>query len=104
MKREISVDGTSVVSIRAAQFTARPPVTRIVVTLKRKLNYVVNRSAGQLTVDLNTNMAARGHLVAIDPGHGGQDPGAIGPSGLVKLERQAPTARKLDGHATGSSA
>ena len=73
-------------SIRAAQFTARPPVTRIVVTLKRKLNYVVNRSAGQLTVDLNTNMAARGHLVAIDPGHGGQDPGAIGPSGLREAD------------------
>jgi len=86
VKREISVDGTSVVSIRAAQFTARPPVTRIVVTLKRKLNYVVNRSAGQLTIDLNTNMAARGHLVAIDPGHGGQDPGAIGPSGLREAD------------------
>lgn len=86
VKREISVDGTSVVSIRAAQFTARPPVTRIVVTLKRKLNYVVNRSAGQLTIDLNTNMAARGHLVAIDPGHGGQDPGAVGPSGLREAD------------------
>src|SRR5436309_2549882 len=86
VKREISVEGTSVVSIRAAQFTARPPVTRIVVTLKRKLNYVVNRSAGQLTIDLNTNMAARGHLVAIDPGHGGQDPGAIGPSGLREAD------------------
>src|SRR5437870_2924957 len=85
-KREISVEGTSVVSIRAAQFTARPPVTRIVVTLKRKLNYVVNRSAGQLTIDLSTNMAARGHLVAIDPGHGGQDPGAIGPSGLREAD------------------
>jgi len=24
----------------------------------------------------------RGHLVAIDPGHGGRDPGAIGPGGL----------------------
>lgn len=86
VKREISVDGTSVVSIRAAQFTARPPVTRIVVTLKRKLNYVVNLSAGQLTIDLNRNMAAGGHLVAIDPGHGGQDPGAIGPSGLREAD------------------
>src|SRR2546426_9715155 len=55
VKREISVDGTSVVSIRAAQFTARPPVTRIVVTLKRKLNYVVNRPSGQQHIDLNTN-------------------------------------------------
>src|SRR3989441_880439 len=82
VKREISVDGTSVVAVRAAQFTARPPVTRIVVTLKRKLNYIINQSAGHLTIDLNTNTAARGHLVVIDPGHGGEDPGAVGPSGL----------------------
>ncbi|TMJ06686.1 MAG: AMIN domain-containing protein [Bacillati bacterium ANGP1] len=86
VKREISVDGTSVVAVRAAQFTARPPVTRIVVTLKRKLNYIINQSAGRLTIDLSTNTAARGHLVAIDPGHGGEDPGAVGPSGLREAD------------------
>jgi len=86
VKREISVDGTSVVAIRAAQFTARPPVTRIVVTLKRKLNYLINQSAGHLTIDLSTNTAARGHLVVIDPGHGGEDPGAVGPSGLREAD------------------
>lgn len=86
VKREISVDGTSVVAVRAAQFTARPPVTRIVVTLKRKLNYLTNQSGGRLTIDLSTSQAARGHLVALDPGHGGEDPGAIGPSGLREAD------------------
>lgn len=85
VKQEFAVDGTSVIAVRAAQFTANPPVTRIVVTLKRKLNYVISQSSGQLVVDLSTS-PARGHLVALDPGHGGRDPGAIGPSGLREAD------------------
>lgn len=81
VKQEIAVDGTSIVAVRAAQFTAQPPVARVVVTLKRKLNYVVGQSGGQLILDLTTSAAA-GHVVALDPGHGGRDPGAIGPTGL----------------------
>ncbi len=85
VKQEFAVDGTSVIAVRAAQFTANPPVTRIVVTLKRKLNYVTSQSSGHLVVDLSTS-PARGHLVALDPGHGGRDPGAIGPSGLREAD------------------
>src|SRR5574337_527674 len=58
VKQEVSVNGTSVVAVRAAQFTATPPVTRVVVTLKRKLNYVVSRSAGHLLVDLKIGRAS----------------------------------------------
>jgi N-acetylmuramoyl-L-alanine amidase len=41
--------------------------------------------------------APRGHarLVAIDPGHGGSDPGAISPSGLYEKEITLSTAREL---------
>lgn len=94
IKQEIAVDGTSVVSVRAAQFAASPPVTRIVVTLKRKLNYVVNQSAGQLMIDLSPSVA-RGHLVALDAGHGGLDPGAIGPTGLQEAEIVLDVARRI---------
>ncbi|MGH2349038.1 MAG: N-acetylmuramoyl-L-alanine amidase [bacterium] len=83
VKQEIPVDGTVIVMVRAAQFTAEPPVTRVVVTLKRKTNYLVNQSDGRLTIDLADAAASRsGHVVAIDSGHGGKDPGAIGPTGL----------------------
>lgn len=81
VKQEITVDGPSIVSVRAAQFAAEPPVTRIVVTLKRKMNYVVSQSDGRLAIEINA-FTARGHIVALDAGHGGRDPGAIGPTGL----------------------
>ena len=86
VKQDLPVEHPSVVVVRAAQFTAEPPVTRIVVTLKRKLNYVVTQTGGPFIVDLNTALAGRGHVVAIDPGHGGRDPGAIGPSGLREAD------------------
>lgn len=86
VKREVSVRNPSIVVIRAAQFTAAPAVTRIVVTLKRKMNYVVNQAAGQVLIDISASVVGRGHLVAIDPGHGGRDPGAVGPSGLREAD------------------
>ena len=86
VKQDLSVEHPSVVIVRAAQFTADPPVTRVVVTLKRKLNYLVSQAGGPLVIELNTVLAGRGHVVAIDPGHGGRDPGAIGPSGLREAD------------------
>src|SRR6266849_938333 len=94
VKQDVSVNGTSVIAVRAAQFTATPPVTRVVVTLKRKLNYVVSRSVGHLLVDLTTG-SAHGHTVALDAGHGGRDPGAIGPTGLREAEVVLDVAQRV---------
>lgn len=85
VKQEIAVDHPSIVMIRAAQFAAAPPITRVVVTLKRKMNYVVSQTDGQLILDIDP-VSARGHIVAIDPGHGGRDPGAIGPTGMREAD------------------
>jgi N-acetylmuramoyl-L-alanine amidase len=85
VKQEIAVDGPSIAMIRAAQFTAEPPVTRVVVTLRRKMNYVISQAEGQLILEI-AGTDARGHVVAIDPGHGGRDPGAIGPTGLREAD------------------
>ncbi len=86
VKQDLPVEHTSVVAVRAAQFTADPAVTRVVITLKRKLNYVVTQSGGPIVIDLNAAVTGRGHVVAIDPGHGGRDPGALGPSGLREAD------------------
>jgi len=85
VKQELSINSASILSVRASQFQASPPVVRVVVTLKRKAAYVVGQANGQLTMDI-TDGPLRGHLVAIDAGHGGSDPGAIGPTGLREAD------------------
>ncbi len=94
VKQELSVNSPSIVNIRASQFQATPPIVRVVVTLKRKAAYVVGQSDGQLTLDI-TDGPLRGHLVAIDPGHGGSDPGAIGPTGLREADVVLDVAMRL---------
>jgi len=95
VKEEVRLEHPSIVSVRAAQFTAQPPVARVVITLKRKMNYFVSRSPVGLVIDVNTQAALRRHVVAIDPGHGGRDPGAIGPSGLREADVVLDIARRV---------
>jgi N-acetylmuramoyl-L-alanine amidase len=40
-------------------------------------------------------MSFRGHVVAIDAGHGGRDPGAIGPTGLVEKDVNLDIAQRV---------
>jgi N-acetylmuramoyl-L-alanine amidase len=94
VKQEVSVNSESILNVRASQFQATPPVVRVVVTLKRKTAYVVGQVNGQLTMDI-TDSPLRGHLVAIDPGHGGSDPGAIGPTGLRESDIVLDVALRL---------
>lgn len=94
VKQEIPINSASILAVRAAQFLATPPVVRVVVTLKRKSAYVIGQAGGQLTIDI-TDGPLRGHLVAIDPGHGGNDPGAIGPTGLWEAEVVLDVALRL---------
>lgn len=95
VKQGVAIEHPSIVALRAAQFTAKPPVTRIVVTLKRKMNYIVNQSGAGLVIEVNTMTALRRHVVGIDPGHGGRDPGALGPSGLREADVVLDIARRV---------
>jgi len=94
IKHEATVNSASILTVRASQFQASPPITRVVVTLKRKVAYVVGQANGQLTMDI-TDSPLRDHLVAIDPGHGGADPGAIGPTGLRESDVVLDVATRL---------
>jgi N-acetylmuramoyl-L-alanine amidase len=57
-------------------------------------------SSAVQTVSRSSNQSARDIIVAIDAGHGGEDPGSIGPSGMhekrVVLEIAKRLARKVD--------
>jgi len=97
VKQAIDVNDGLVTQIRAAQFHHAPDVVRIVVELARPTAFVLHAGADatQTLLDLGTATAIapgvlppqaaapRGAVVvAIDPGHGGSDPGAIGPDGV----------------------
>jgi N-acetylmuramoyl-L-alanine amidase len=87
VKQEIPVDGAVVAEIRAAQFQTDPHITRVVVVLKQRAHYTISPSAGGTTVVVElTEASLRGHVVAIDAGHGGKDTGAIGPTGLLEKD------------------
>ena len=94
VRQEIAVHGPAVAAVRAAQFTANPPVTRVVVTLKRKLAYLVSQADGQVVIALDASVA-RAHVVALDAGHGGRDPGAIGPTGLREADVVLDVTRRI---------
>lgn len=88
VKQEIPVAGGVVEAVRAAQFQTDPNVTRVVVVLRRKTAYTVSAGgdAGQFLVVEIPEPSLRAHVVAIDAGHGGRDPGAIGPTGLQEKD------------------
>jgi len=95
VKKTLDIDDGLVVQIRAAQFHSNPNVARIVVELARPTPYAVHvgTELTQALLDLGAAAAAPGFVpgprgphgpvvVALDPGHGGTDPGAIGPTGV----------------------
>lgn len=48
-----------------------------------------------VTVDYKTSDGIAGKVITIDPGHGGSDPGAIGPTGLMEKNVTLPISMKL---------
>ncbi len=51
---------------------------------KEKEEETVEKPFEELQDDLNTLMTLKGRKIAIDPGHGGNDAGAIGPTGVME--------------------
>ncbi len=90
VKQELAVGGPVEV-VRAAQFQTDPDVARVVVEWRTRAPYEVRAEEGgnRLVVvveELPAQPPRGGHVVAIDPGHGGKDPGAIGATGLVEKD------------------
>jgi len=90
VKQEVAVGGPVEV-VRAAQFQTDPDIARVVIQWQARTRYhvLVEEGGSRLVVvvdDLPAPPPRGGHVVAIDPGHGGKDPGAIGATGLVEKD------------------
>ena len=78
--------------VRTQSFLARPSGDyghRLVVDLK-------SRAPADEPVRTAESVQQRELVVAIDPGHGGRDPGAIGPSGAMEKDVVLEVGRKLN--------
>ncbi|MDR7443203.1 MAG: N-acetylmuramoyl-L-alanine amidase family protein [Armatimonadota bacterium] len=91
VKQELVVGGPVEV-VRAAQFQVGPEITRVVIQWRTPAPYRISTEDGGRRVVILIDAAEpprgppSGHVVAIDPGHGGTDPGAIGGTGLAEKD------------------
>lgn len=98
IKRNLSVEDGILKSIRAGQFTNE--IVRIVLDLESMESYhtFTLDDPTRLIIDVNTKRLesfVTKRIVVIDPGHGGHDPGAIGPTGLQEKDVVLDIALKL---------
>ncbi len=99
--------------IRTSQFQFQPAIARVVIDLDDKATFTVSRSYNRLSLTFPTTVSANritlkakpkpkpvlpleGKLIVIDPGHGGDDPGAIGSDGSYEKEFTIDISRRLE--------
>ena len=82
--------------VRCAQY--RPKVVRVVAELSRE-DVLVVRKGGSIVLKPKVRKiylySSGVRVVVIDPGHGGRDPGAIGPTGLKEKDVVLDVAKRL---------
>lgn len=95
-------------AVRVGWFSKNPNVTRIVVDLKVGIRYGKQLTTGgdqlKITLEPRQSRSIKGVVVVLDPGHGGSDPGAIGPSGLKEKDVNLDIARKAAQYLTNMGA
>ncbi len=76
--------------LRVGWYAKDPDLTRIVLDLEKRVKYEKSLSDDGKTLTLVIKPQFRkspsGSTVILDPGHGGSDPGAIGPSGIKEKD------------------
>ncbi|WP_166511131.1 SH3 domain-containing protein [Desulfallas thermosapovorans] len=94
------VNTKAVNQMRIGLFAEDPPVVRVVFDLNQAVVSVDKLSEDRRQLDLDIYVPKvgeflQGRVIAIDPGHGGSDPGAIGPTGLQEKDVTLDIALKL---------
>jgi len=79
----IDEDGYKVFTLRKDPETKRPD--RVVIDINRP----------PMPVEFNYKPGLKGKIIAIDPGHGGSDPGAVGPNKVLEKNITLAIAKKL---------
>lgn len=89
-RHDIEVGSETVRNIVVSQFQLKPNLARVLVHLNHAMPYgaAVTDGGRTLVVTLGNpgRRLARGSAVIVDPGHGGADGGAVGPSGLREAD------------------
>ena len=89
--------------IQAEQFA--PGVFRVVMDMAGKTNYrVLELPDGGGVAVLISPVAVKGARIALDAGHGGTDPGAVGPGGLLEKEVNLDITKRLSELLTANGA
>lgn len=93
LPEEVDVDNDLVRRLRTGKFSEDPSIVRLVFDVKKPVMFNATESIKNdgmelklelYSPDLGTHL--KGKTIAIDPGHGGSDPGAIGPTGLKEKD------------------
>ncbi|MDI3548307.1 MAG: N-acetylmuramoyl-L-alanine amidase [Halanaerobiales bacterium] len=85
--------------IRVNQFSNEPKIVRFVFELKNYYGHVLYSSNPDNSVNIGLAKAKDRKIedvIVIDPGHGGFDPGAVGPSGLYEKDVNLDIALRVD--------
>ncbi len=100
LPEQSAINTEAVAQMRIGLFSKDPPVVRVVFDLNESVVSVdkLSDDRRQLNLDIYVPELGEflaGRVIAIDPGHGGSDPGAIGPTGLKEKDVTLDISLKL---------